>query len=160
MADNGDMQLVAVVLEDQGDVYVDTRAMFDYVYANFSKVFLNEHDKPDGVRKFKTEDAYVVLPKGIDVSSLEHEITITDRQNAAGKLTYFAFGKFQHFNLLQHATDSFFVMNAFEFCHVIYKVKYRKRGVHGKFLWQISNSCSDLISLFHGIKTANADCAC
>ena len=65
-----------------------TRAMFDYVYANFSKVFLNEHDKPDGVRKFKTEDAYVVLPKGIDVSSLEHEITITDRQNAAGKLTY------------------------------------------------------------------------
>ena len=54
----------------------------------FSKVFLNEHDKPDGVRKFKTEDAYVVLPKGIDVSSLEHEITITDRQNAAGKLTY------------------------------------------------------------------------
>ena len=33
-------------------------------------------------------DAYVVLPKGIDVSSLEHEITITDRQNAAGKLTY------------------------------------------------------------------------
>ena len=28
------------------------------------------------------------LPKGIDVSSLEHEITITDRQNAAGKLTY------------------------------------------------------------------------
>lgn len=88
MADNADMQLVAVVLEDQGDVYVDTRAMFDYVYANFSKVFLNEHDKPDGVRKFKTEDAYVVLPKGIDVSSLEHEITITDRQNAAGKLTY------------------------------------------------------------------------
>lgn len=55
MADNADMQLVAVVLEDQGDVYVDTRAMFDYVYANFSKVFLNEHDKPDGVRKFKTE---------------------------------------------------------------------------------------------------------
>lgn len=51
MADNADMQLVAVVLEDQGDVYV-------------------------------------VLPKGIDVSSLEHEITITDRQNAAGKLTY------------------------------------------------------------------------
>lgn len=51
MADNADMQLVAVVLEDQGD-------------------------------------AYVVLPKGIDVSSLEHEITITDRQNAAGKLTY------------------------------------------------------------------------
>lgn len=44
--------------------------------------------KTDGVRKFKTEDAYVVLPKGIDVSSLEHEITITDRQNAAGKLTY------------------------------------------------------------------------
>ena len=42
MADNADMQLVAVVLEDQGDVYVDTRAMFDYVYANFSKVFLNE----------------------------------------------------------------------------------------------------------------------
>lgn len=53
MADNADMQLVAVVLEDQGDVYVDTRAMFDYVYANFSKVFLNEHDKPDASGSLK-----------------------------------------------------------------------------------------------------------
>lgn len=38
MADNGDMQLVAVVLYDFGnDAYIDTRAMFDYAYSNFSK---------------------------------------------------------------------------------------------------------------------------
>lgn len=36
MADNGDMQLVAVVLYDFGnDAYIDTRAMFDYAYSNF-----------------------------------------------------------------------------------------------------------------------------
>ena len=40
MADNGNMQLVAVLLQDDGDVYADTRAMFDYVFSNFSKVFL------------------------------------------------------------------------------------------------------------------------
>ena len=88
MADNADMQLVAVVLEDQGDVYVDTRAMFDYVYANFSKVFLNEHDKPDGVRKFKTEDAYVVLPKELTFHLWSMRLRLLTGKNAAGKLTY------------------------------------------------------------------------
>ena len=88
MADNGDMQLVAVVLEDQGDVYVDTRAMFDYVYGNFSKVSLKGEEKPEGVRSFKEEDAYVVLPAGIDLSMVKHEIEITDKQSASGKVTY------------------------------------------------------------------------
>ena len=88
MADNGDMQLVAVVLEDQGDVYVDTRAMFDYVYGNFSKVALKGQKKPEGVRSFKDENAYIVLPAGIDLSMVKHEIEITDKQSASGKVTY------------------------------------------------------------------------
>lgn len=87
MADNGDMQLVAVVLEDQGDVYVDTRGMFDYVYGNFSKVSLNGK-KPEGVSSFKEQDPYVVLPAGIDLSVLDHKIDITDKRSASGKLTY------------------------------------------------------------------------
>ena len=49
MADNGNMQLVAVLLQDDGDVYADTRAMFDYVFSNFSKVRLKDKAKAEGV---------------------------------------------------------------------------------------------------------------
>lgn len=43
MADNGELQLVAVVLYDFGsDAYTDTRAIFDYGFNNFSKVMLKD----------------------------------------------------------------------------------------------------------------------
>ena len=52
-ADNGNLRLAAVVLYDFGnDAYIDTRAMFDYVYNNFSKVGERNRDygrtKPRG----------------------------------------------------------------------------------------------------------------
>lgn len=93
MADNGNMQLVAVLLQDDGDVYVDTRAMFDYAFANFSKVPLQDQPKAEGVRSYEDENAYVVLPAGIDFSSLESEVTITNEKEAAGKVTYYYQGQ-------------------------------------------------------------------
>ena len=80
MADNGNLQLVAVLLQDDGDVYADTRAMFDYVLSNFSKVPLKDKAKAEGVSSYEDENAYVLLPAGIDFSSLDSEITITDKK--------------------------------------------------------------------------------
>lgn len=93
MADNGNLRLVAVLLQDDGDVYVDTRAMFDYAFSNFSKVSLKDQAKADGVSSYEDEDAYVLLPAGIDFSSLESEVVITDEKEAAGKVTYFYQGQ-------------------------------------------------------------------
>lgn len=93
MADNGDLQLVAVILQDDGDVYVDTRAMFDYAFGNFSKVPLKDQERPEGVRSYAEESPYVLLPSGIEFSSLENEITITDEKEAAGTVTYYYEGQ-------------------------------------------------------------------
>lgn len=93
MADNGTLQLAAVVLRDNGNVYDDTRAMFDYVFQNFSKVMLKEQIKPEEVRSYTDDGAYVLLPAGIDFSSLEHQITITDEREATGRITYYYEGQ-------------------------------------------------------------------
>ena len=93
MADNGNMQLVAVLLQDDGDVYVDTKAMFDYAFSNFTKVPLQGQPKAEGVSAYEDDAAYVVLPAGIDFSLLESEITITDKMEGTGKVTYFYEGQ-------------------------------------------------------------------
>ena len=93
MADNGNMRLVAVLLQDDGDVYADTRVMFDYVYSNFSKVQLKGQPKAEGISSYEDDAAYVVLPAGIDFSSLDSEITITDKKEGTGKVTYFYEGQ-------------------------------------------------------------------
>lgn len=92
-ADNGTLQLAAVVLRDDGDSYDDTRAMLDYVFNNFSKVMLKEQTKPEEVRSYTGDDAYVLLPAGIDFASLEHEISITDEREASGRITYYYEGQ-------------------------------------------------------------------
>lgn len=75
MADNGTMQLAAVVLSDYGvDAYTDTRAMMDYVFSNFSRVPVADLEDSKEILNFKDENAYVVLPQGVEFSQLEKEI--------------------------------------------------------------------------------------
>lgn len=88
-ADNGTIRLAAVVLQDDGDVYADTRAMFDYVFGNFSKVLLREQEKPEEVRAYTEHDSYVLLPDGITFDSLDYEIAVEDEEDAAGKITFY-----------------------------------------------------------------------
>ena len=89
MADNGELRLAAVVLYDFGnDAYVDTRAMFDYVFDNFSKVMLSGQEKPEEIDSYADNDAYVLLPAGIGFEDLDKEIEITDEQNREGTVTY------------------------------------------------------------------------
>lgn len=89
MADNGEMQLAAVVLYDYGvDAYTDTRAMMDYVFHNFSKVPVLELDVPDQIKRFTNENAYVVLPKGMNASELECIVNPEDGMYGKAVYTY------------------------------------------------------------------------
>ena len=90
MADNGELQLVAVVLYDFGsDAYTDTRAIFDYGFNNFSKVMLKDLEKADGVRSYKDEEnAYVVLPPNVKFSDLKAEVKAKDGSVNEGTVTY------------------------------------------------------------------------
>ena len=89
MADNGDMQLVAVVLYDFGnDAYIDTRAMFDYVYSNFSKISLKDQKLPEGVKSYEDEDAYIVLPKSAQFSDVKAEVKEDSNKDGSGTVTF------------------------------------------------------------------------
>lgn len=92
-ADNGTLRLVAVVLQDDGDVYTDTRSMFDYVFGNFSKVMLEGKEKPEGIRSYLKSDAYILLPQGATYDSLEEKITIQDEREASGRVTFYYQGQ-------------------------------------------------------------------
>ena len=89
MADNGDMQLVAVVLYDFGnDAYIDTRAMFDYAYSNFSKISLKDQKLPEGVKSYEDEDAYIVLPKSAQFSDVKAEVKEDSNKDGSGTVTF------------------------------------------------------------------------
>ena len=89
MADNGELQLAAVVLYDFGqDAYVDTKAMFEYVFNNFSKIKLGGQDKPENVQSFTDPDAYVLLPDGVEFTDLDQEITDEDAAAGTAVISY------------------------------------------------------------------------
>ena len=89
MADNGEMQLVAVVLYDFGnDAYVDTRAMFDYAYNNFSKVALKDQKLPEGVKSYEDDDAYIVLPNGAQFSDVKAEVKADGDEDGKGTVSF------------------------------------------------------------------------
>ena len=88
-ADNGELELAAVVLYDFGaDAYADTRAMFEYAFNNFSKVLLNDQEKPKEIASYKDENACVLLPQGISFSDLDPEIAVKDAATGTGTVTY------------------------------------------------------------------------
>ena len=91
MADNGDMQLVCVVLKTHGvHVYPDTRALFDYAYSNFHKISIaeNEHsedvgeilgtEESEGLAPENASAGYVVLPVNITFDQLEMKLIPDD----------------------------------------------------------------------------------
>ena len=90
MEDNGTLQLAAVVLQDYGaDAYVDTRAMFDYVFNNFSKVPVSKLAVPkefEETGQDLKEDGYVVLPNGVSPMKVKSELR-TDKTTGS-KIVY------------------------------------------------------------------------
>lgn len=92
-AENGELRLVAVTLKDDGDAYADTRNLFDYAFDNFAKVPLGGETIPEEVKSYTDPAAYVLLPAGAEFADLEHEITVTDEKEAAGKIAFYYNGQ-------------------------------------------------------------------
>jgi len=91
-ADNEQLKLVAVNMRSYGaQVYVDTTAMFDYVFANFSKKSISGHEDQNKVERFLTEDPYVVLPEGVTLDQLEVTYEVDEdgeERQAIARYTY------------------------------------------------------------------------
>ena len=90
-ATKDDTNLVAVVLRahGSGNTYVDTRAMLDYAFENFSKVSVTVDIVEATGLKSVEKNAYVMLPTGITFDSLECKVEKpTDLGEKTGKVTY------------------------------------------------------------------------
>lgn len=78
MADNGEMQLVCVILKTRGAkfVYSDTRNLLEYAFNNFKKINIAEQILPEEVQEILPEESggYVMLPEGISYEDLDMEI--------------------------------------------------------------------------------------
>lgn len=91
MADNGEMELVCVVLRTYGrNIYPDTTALFEYGFENFKKVSVEGLEKSEDVGEILTDQdgGYVVLPKGVDFTDLEMEFIPDDANNGQATLRY------------------------------------------------------------------------
>ena len=90
-ATKDDVNLVAVVLRTHGsgNTYVDTRAMLDYAFENFSKVSVTVDAVESKGLKSIAEGAYVMLPSGITFEQLECSVeNPTDLEDKTGTVTY------------------------------------------------------------------------
>lgn len=92
MAEDEDLKLACVVLKDYGPVaYDDTRAMMEYVFENFDKVSLAEQELSEQIESLVDEEAYVLLPEGVDFAEVECEIKEEengDSKNGSAIFTY------------------------------------------------------------------------
>lgn len=87
-ADNGEMRLICVVLKTHGkNVYTDTRALFDYAYGQFHKVPVADLETSEDIASVE-EGGYVVLPDGIEFSSLEKEVIQDEETKTEGTIAY------------------------------------------------------------------------
>ena len=88
MADNGDMQLVCVVLKTHGaNVYPDTRNLLEYGFANFSKVLPAANEKSEDVAQILDEQN-IVAPVGVEFKDLDLEIVPDEETGDEGLLEY------------------------------------------------------------------------
>lgn len=91
MADNGTTQLVCVVLRTYGkNVYPDTRNLFEYAFQNFTKVPVSDQETSEDIAEILPEEngGYVMLPAGVEFSSLDMEITRDETNPQEAVLTY------------------------------------------------------------------------
>lgn len=91
MADNGEQQLVCVLLREQGGrSYADTTALFEYVFNNFQRIDVAELEQSEDVGEILTdqEGGYVTLPEGVEFSDLQMELTPDETPTGEATLTY------------------------------------------------------------------------
>lgn len=90
-ATKDDVNLVAVVLRTHGsgNTYVDTKAILDYAFENFSKVSVTVDAVEGKGLKSVDENAYVIVPTGITFEQLEcHVENPVDLGDKTGAVVY------------------------------------------------------------------------
>lgn len=90
-ATKDDVNLVAVVLRTHGsgNTYVDTRAMLDYAFNNFSKISVTVDTVEGKGLKSVDENAYVMIPTGITFEQLECNVeNPTELGDKTGEVSY------------------------------------------------------------------------
>lgn len=88
MADNGNMQLVCVVLKTHGvNVYPDTRNLLEYAFANFSKIPPSAGGESEDVAEI-LEEKNIVVPNGVGIQDLDMEIVPDEETADEGTLVY------------------------------------------------------------------------
>lgn len=91
-ATKDDTNLVAVVMRTHGggtNAYIDTRAMLDYAFDNFTKVPITKKMIGNENISKVADDSYVVLPSGVTVEQLESSFEApTELKDKTGKVTY------------------------------------------------------------------------
>jgi D-alanyl-D-alanine carboxypeptidase len=90
-ATKDDVNLVAVVLRTHGsgNTYVDTRAMLDYAFNNFSKISVTVDTVEGKGLKSVEENAYVMIPTGITFEQLECNVeNPTELGDKTGEVSY------------------------------------------------------------------------
>ena len=91
MADNGEMQLVCVVLRTYGkNIYPDTTNLFEYGFDNFKKVYVDGLETSEDVGEILTDQdgGYVMLPDGVEFTDLKMELVPDKANNGEATLLY------------------------------------------------------------------------
>ena len=87
-ADDGNRRLICVVLRTHGrNVYSDTEALLNYGFDNFQKVSIKEREKSENIKSID-ENAYVLLPSGVEFESLEMKLIPDSNDKTAGIVEY------------------------------------------------------------------------
>lgn len=87
-ADDGNRRLICVVLRTHGrNVYSDTEALLNYGFDNFQKVSIKEREKSEDIKSID-ENAYVLLPSGVEFESLEMKLIPDSNDKTAGIVEY------------------------------------------------------------------------
>lgn len=91
MADNGNMQLVCVVLRTLGkNIYPDTKNLFEYAFNNFTKIPVSGQEQSEDVEEILTDEGtdYVVVPNGMEFSALDMELIPDEDNHTMATLAY------------------------------------------------------------------------
>lgn len=79
--EQGDMEIVAVIMRSRRDTFEDTKKICDYVFENFKEVNISAHEKSKEISHI-TEDTFVTLPKNVEFDKLQWKYT-------KGKVNYY-----------------------------------------------------------------------
>lgn len=79
--EQGDMDIVAVIMRSRRDTFEDTKKICDYAFDNFKEVNISAHEKSKEISHI-TEDSFVTLPKKVEFDKLQRKYT-------KGKVNYY-----------------------------------------------------------------------